>query len=74
MDQDAFEAGTGASLSDVYMILAGVGCVVAFLWTAWALSSLYRGYVKDRVDGDIFGVATVRCFFLLIVLLWLFLP
>lgn len=69
----AFQNGSGYAADDLFMLVAGVGCVLALLWYAWTLLSMYRGWAKGNVDDDIFGVNVLRGVTLLLILLWLFL-
>lgn len=70
---NAFKAATGVDLNLVSILMVSLACVVAFYWAAWALTSSYRGYSKDKLDGSDLGGAVLRIFFLLIILLWVFL-
>lgn len=70
---EQFEAGAGIDGSDLYWLIAGVGCAAILLVAGWILLSAYRGYVKGRLDGDIFSVVGWRALLLILLFFWLFL-
>jgi integrating conjugative element protein (TIGR03758 family) len=70
---DAFESGSGITGSDLYWLIAGVGCAAILMAAGWILVSAYRGYVKGRVDGDLFSVVAWRALLLILLFFWLFL-
>lgn len=70
---EAFEAGAGIGADALYWLIAGAGCAVMLLVVGWILLSAYRGFVKSRVDGDIFSVVGWKSLILILVFFWLLL-
>ncbi|EPC00590.1 hypothetical protein L861_06530 [Litchfieldella anticariensis FP35 = DSM 16096] len=69
----AFQAGAGFASDTLFVVVAGTGCTAAFLWAMWAALSAYKGWSKERVDGDVFGLAVLRVVLLVVMFIWLFL-
>nr|WP_298411663.1 TIGR03758 family integrating conjugative element protein [uncultured Halomonas sp.] len=70
---EAFQAGSGMEGQAMSLLIAGVGCTMALLVAAWILLSAYRGYAKQRIDGDLFSTVGVKALLLVLLLFWLFL-
>lgn len=68
---DAFKSGAGFSGNDLYLLIAGVLCVVAILLTIWVWTSAYRGFAKGNVDKDIFTIVCLKAVMLILVFFWL---
>lgn len=69
----AFENAAGVSVTQVATLAIGISAAVIFLFTAWALVSVYRGMAKNRVDMATLQTASLRLFLLLVVILWILL-
>lgn len=69
---EAFEAGSGFGGQELYWLIAGVGCASILIVAGWILLSAYRGYVKGRVEGDIFSVVGWKALLLILLFFWLF--
>ncbi|MBZ9559058.1 DUF3262 family protein [Halomonas coralii] len=58
---------------ELYLLIAGVGCALALLAACWILLSVYRGFVKNRVDGDVLSIVAWRTLLLILLFFWVFL-
>lgn len=69
----AFQAGSGMGEGELYLLIAGVGATAILILAAWILLSAYRGYARQRVDGDMFSVVSVKTLLLVLLFFWLLL-
>lgn len=72
MSSDAFEAGAGFEIQTLFLVIAGTGCIVAFMWAIWVGISAYKGWAKEKVDNDTFTLAVLKAVLLLVIFIWLF--
>lgn len=70
---EAFQAGAGFGGDALYLFVAGLACTAVLLLAAWVLISVYRGFARGRVDGDLFAVVSWRALLLIVLCFWLFL-
>ncbi|HET8790752.1 MAG TPA: TIGR03758 family integrating conjugative element protein [Modicisalibacter sp.] len=70
---DAFQAGAGFGGDALTLVIAGLGCTAVLLLGAWILISVYRGFARGRVDGDLFAIVSWRALLLIVLCFWLFL-
>lgn len=67
----AFQAGSSAKPADVSLVLLGLLCAALFLWGAWCLVSLYRGFSTGTLTLRQLGSTVARLFLLILVSFWL---
>lgn len=70
---ESFKEGAGLGAAELYLLIAGLGCVAILLCAAWILVSGFRGFARGTVDGDIYGIVVWRVVLLIVLFLWLFL-
>lgn len=67
----AFQAGSSAKPGDVSLVLLGLLSAALFLWAAWCLVSLYRGFSTNTLTLRQLGGTVARLFLLILVSFWL---
>lgn len=67
----AFQAGSSAKPDEVSLLFLGLLCAAIFLWGAWCLVSLYRGFSTGTLTLRQTGGIAARLFLLLLVSFWL---
>lgn len=70
---EAFQAGSGFESLDVWMLIVGVGCVVVLIIAAWVLTSCYRGWAKNNLDGDEALHTAIKAILIVMVMFWILL-
>ena len=72
--QAAFEAAAGPGMSPAVLNLLCIGALLAvlFLWAAWGLVDVYRGWANESVRAARLGQFAVRAVTLLVVCIWMF--
>lgn len=70
---EAFEAGSGVTASELNWLIAGAGCAGVLLVIAWILLSAFRGFAKERIDGDLFATVALKALILVLIFFWLLL-
>ncbi|EPB7160686.1 TIGR03758 family integrating conjugative element protein [Escherichia coli] len=72
--QAAFETAAGSGMSPAVLNLLCIGALLAvlFLWAAWGLVDVYRGWANENVRTARVGQFAVRAVILLVVCIWMF--
>ena len=56
----AFESGAGFSIADLSMVNSAFIACIAFLWAAWTIVTLYRGWASGNLSFAKLGGGVVR--------------
>lgn len=72
--QQAFEAAAGPGVTANVLNLLCIGTLLAvlFLWAAWGLVDVYRGWSNEKVRSANMVRFAIRAVLLLLVCIWMF--
>lgn len=72
--QQAFEAAAGPGMTANVLNLLCIGALLAvlFLWAAWGLVDVYRGWSNEKVRSANMVRFAIRAVLLLLVCIWMF--
>ncbi|WP_370699062.1 TIGR03758 family integrating conjugative element protein [Xenorhabdus cabanillasii] len=70
----AFKAGTGGGVEPFLLEALCIGLLIAvlFVWAAWGMVDVYKGWANDKVREDVLVKFCLRAIFLVLVCIWMF--
>ncbi|MBC8947041.1 TIGR03758 family integrating conjugative element protein [Xenorhabdus indica] len=70
----AFKAGTGGGieLASLEVLCIGLLIAVLFIWAAWGMMDVYKGWANEKVRETVLTQFCIRAVFLILVCVWMF--
>ncbi|CCW28973.1 TIGR03758 family integrating conjugative element protein [Xenorhabdus nematophila] len=70
----AFKAGTGGGIEpfSLEVLCIGLLIVVLFMWAAWGMVDVYKGWANDKVRESVLAQFCIRAILLILICIWMF--
>ncbi|MDC9612916.1 TIGR03758 family integrating conjugative element protein [Xenorhabdus khoisanae] len=74
IQEQAFKVASGNDIPIATLELICIGTLIAglFLWAAWGMLDVYKGWVNEKVREAAFVQFVIRAVILILVCIWMF--